>query len=166
MDVIDSGALFSPDRHYRYKLWRQWAGTSKWAKPCVMFIGLNPSTANELKDDPTIRRCMGFANKWGYGGMFMGNLYGLISKDPKALEGNPIPIEQSNENFKALLEMSEQSTRIIAAWGSIHRPGQENVIYLRNNLRYPLFCLGVNQDGQPKHPLYLPASVKPVEWKL
>ena len=72
--LLKSDAIFSPDRIHRYGLWRIWDD----ALPKVLFIGLNPSTADELKNDPTIRRCIGYAKDWGYGGYIMGNIYCFV----------------------------------------------------------------------------------------
>ncbi|GAJ16610.1 unnamed protein product, partial [marine sediment metagenome] len=81
VDNEPSGAVFADDRTHRLYLWRRWNKQGPW----VMFIGLNPSTADERLNDPTVRRCIGFAEKWGYGGMFMCNVFTLISTDPKKL---------------------------------------------------------------------------------
>ena len=69
--LLHSDAYFSKDRIYRYALWRIWNHNL----PKVVFIGLNPSTADEIEDDPTIRRCMSYADNWGYGGYIMGNIF-------------------------------------------------------------------------------------------
>ena len=79
-----AGAHFEDDRQYRYLLWRNWDEL----KPKIMFIGLNPSTANEEKDDPTIRRVCIFAKKWGFGGVYMANLFPFVTAYPKELEKN------------------------------------------------------------------------------
>ena len=78
-----SGAVFSPCERYRYKLWRVWDP----ARPlgCVMFLMLNPSTATDTEDDPTIRRCIGYARSWGYGGLYVGNLFAYRATDPADL---------------------------------------------------------------------------------
>ena len=83
------GAQFTEDRQYRYALWRIWNED----KPLVMFIGLNPSTANEYKNDPTIRRVMRYAADWGYGGVYMMNLFAWVTPYPKELEKARIPLE-------------------------------------------------------------------------
>ena len=76
--IIHSDALFSEDRIYRYALWRTWDESL----PKALFIGLNPSTADEIQDDPTIRRCIRYSMDWGYGGYIMGNIFGYRSTDP------------------------------------------------------------------------------------
>ena len=81
--LTGSGAAFSPCGRYRYKLWRVWDP----ARPlgCVMFLMLNPSTATDNEDDPTIRRCIGYARSWGYGGLYVGNLFAYRATDPRRL---------------------------------------------------------------------------------
>ena len=150
-----TGAVFSPDGLYRYQLWRMWSPN----KPRVLFVGLNPSTANSNHDYPTIRRCMGFAASWGYGGMFMGNLFGLVSPLPKALL-SARPLEHEGGHATAhLLRMAAESDRVIAAWGSWPTL---NIVQARVNALRPklpkLWCLGKNHDSSPKHPLYLPRT--------
>jgi len=81
VDDEPTGAVFADDRTHRLYLWRRWEKDGPW----VMFIGLNPSTADEKTNDPTVRRCIGFAQRWGYSGMFMCNAYTLVSTDPKKL---------------------------------------------------------------------------------
>lgn len=86
-ETSEDNAFFSSDRKHRIWLCRIWDST----KPRIMFIGLNPSTANETSNDPTIRRVKSMANSWGYGGVYMMNLFTFISTDPKKLniqEGN------------------------------------------------------------------------------
>ncbi len=85
IDTDPSGAVFAEERTHRLYLWRRWSTE----KPWLMFIGLNPSTADERLNDPTIRRCIGFAERWGYGGMFMCNVFSLVSTDPKKLNTLP-----------------------------------------------------------------------------
>jgi hypothetical protein len=147
-------AVFSPDRRYRYALWRIW----DMRKPVCMFIGLNPSTANEIKDDPTTIRCMGFAASWGYGGHCMANMYGLVSRDPHALSiGDPI----GPENDAWLFYLAAASPMVVACWGQIWKDEdgrREAVIKLVPNL----YCLGITKTRQPKHPLFLPRGTKPV----
>lgn len=85
---IQKGARFSACRNYRYALWRIWDID----KPLVMFIGLNPSTANETTDDPTIRRVVDFAFRWGYGGVYMMNLFAWVTPYPGELATSPDPL--------------------------------------------------------------------------
>ena len=104
-------AEFSPDRIYRYALYRTWDET----KPRVMFIGLNPSTADESKDDPTIRRCKNYAFDWGYGGLIMANLFALRATKPKIMKEHALPIGRDNNYW--LESLARDAEIIIAAWG-------------------------------------------------
>ena len=144
---LPKGAIFSEDRKYRYALWRVWSPN----KPLLMAIGLNPSIASEIKDDPTITRLMSRAYKTGYGGFLMANLFALVSTDPKALLNNGNAVGELTDYY--IKEMVKLSKVQLCGWGSfkpvIHRASEVYKI-----LTNP-FCLGVNADGQPKHPLYI-----------
>ena len=104
--------IFSPCRTYRYALWREWIGGDGY----VMFIGLNPSTADETQDDPTIRRCIAFAKAWGYGGLSMTNLFAFRATDPKKMKAVADPI--GPENDAHLLRLARDAGVIVAAWGA------------------------------------------------
>lgn len=149
-------AKFSPCRTWRYKLSRIWGPRNG----RVVFIGLNPSTADESEDDPTIRRCIGFAKTWGYGGIYMLNLFAFRATDPRDLKRATDPI--GPENDKRLVSAAQRANIVVAAWGvhgTLHNRSEnfiENVYpwYLRDNLS----CLGHTKNGHPKHPLYLPKT--------
>ena len=106
----NNGAKFSTDRKYRFALWRIWDES----KPCIMFIGLNPSTANESTDDPTIRRIKKFASDWGYGGVYMMNCFPYVSTNPDDLKdfGNTA----MNDHW--LNQVAEKCSETIFAWGA------------------------------------------------
>ena len=84
----DSTAEFSPCRTYRYALWRWWDRS----RPYAMFIGLNPSTADEVNNDPTVSRCIGYSRRWGYGGLCMTNIFAYRSTDPARMKAHSAPI--------------------------------------------------------------------------
>jgi hypothetical protein len=143
---------FSPDRKYRYTLWRAWGIDVRY----VNFIGLNPSTADETADDPTIRKCMEFAKRWGYGAMCMTNLFALRATDPRILKKSVIPISPPDNPYW-IMEAAKNADLVVAAWGN-------HGAYLKQGLTVTnlflagkhLKCFGTNKDGSPKHPLYLP----------
>jgi hypothetical protein len=142
----NNGANFSPDRNYRYCLWRIWDES----KPMIMFIGLNPSTGNEDQDDPTIRRIKGFANKWNFGGIYMLNLFTYITAYPEELKKCQDYIKTA---ITFLGVYSLKSEKIVFAWGSFpeaHERARKVISIFPKS-----FCLGKNIDGSPKHPLYL-----------
>ncbi len=136
---------------YRYLLWREWDPDGR----RVLFIMLNPSTADGMMDDPTIRRCIGFAQALGFGSLSVTNLFGYRSTSPQALLSVADPI--GTENDAHIVQASAQSATIIAAWGCHGRYLDRDrvVAELLNAQGYTLFCFGHNQDGSPKHPLYV-----------
>ncbi len=141
------GAIFSDDRKYRYALWRVWNPN----RDLLMQIGLNPSSANELRNDPTITRGIVRAYRRGFGGFLMGNLYAFVSTDPKALIENENTVGELTDYY--LKEMVGLSSLQVCGWGSfpaaMKRAGE-----VLKMIPAP-YCLGVNSDGQPKHPLYV-----------
>jgi hypothetical protein len=152
------GAQLSPDRVYRYLLWRA-TGTG----PTVLFVGLNPSTADEQADDPAIRRCVGFAVREGYGMLEMANLYALRATDPRALRWHRDPVGPDNDAH--LLARATAAAAVILAWGAVGREHAARVARVMELLRSverqvgrPLLCLGTTKAGAPRHPLYLRAD--------
>lgn len=154
-------AIFSPCRKYRYVLTRAWDEAKK---PVAIFIGLNPSTADENIDDPTIRRCMGFARDWGCGGLVMLNLFALRSTDPRGLRKCADPIGPESDQF---LRDYCTGNEVICAWG-VHSSYLLRGVKVRQMLKRipetPLKCLGRTTGGHPKHPLYLPKDAARVEF--
>lgn len=155
--LVTSGADISDCERYRYSLWRQWSDG-----PAVMFIGLNPSTADATLDDPTIRRCMGFAKSWGFGKLLMTNLFAWRDTSPKDMLAAADPVGPRND--QALQEACAQVSLTVAAWGAhgTHLQRDAAVRKLVPNLHY----LRLTKDGHPGHPLYLPASLQPQLWSL
>ena len=147
------GAEFSECRTYRYVLWRSWDKS----KGYVMFIGLNPSTADEMNDDPTIRRCINFARSWGYGGIYMLNLFAFRATEPKDMKLVYAPVGPGNN--RALYHYHSVSKITLACWGT-HGAYVNRDRWVKENLNN-LYCLGITKNGHPKHPLYLKADLKP-----
>lgn len=145
--------IFSPDRVYRYTLWREWSDDPKY----VMFIGLNPSTADETKDDNTIRKCVKFAKAWGYGALCMTNVFAYRATDPRKMKAYAEPVGPDNDKW--LKECSSKAGLIVAAWGKDGAHMKRDLVVER--LISDLQCLGHNGDGTPKHPLYLKDTTKP-----
>lgn len=165
LKILDSGAELSADNVHRYSLWRTW----DYNKPRIMFIGLNPSRANAVKTDPTITRCINFANQWNFGSLFFANLFSF--RTPYV--SGPIPEKKlaEDEDWQLLIEnlhrthtdvtdehlqkMISKSATIVCCWGSWKIPGfilrTKEVVGM---IQKP-YCFGTNTDGQPKHPLYL-----------
>lgn len=159
---MDKGADISECGRYRYRLWRRWS-----KEPFVGFLMLNPSTADADIDDPTIRRCMGFARTLGYGGIMVTNLFALRTPSPKVLKafegdrvGHPV-----NRDF--VRTEAEACLKTIAAWGN-HGTLDSHGALVRNMLRVvgiELWHLGLTRKGQPRHPLYLRSDTEPELWE-
>lgn len=145
---MKTGAQFSKCRKYRYALWRTWKEDSH-----VMFIGLNPSTADETEDDPTIRKCMNFAKRWGFGGLYMLNLFAYRATNPKELMSISDPI--GNENNEYLKMYLNPAGLNVACWGNhgSYLNRADSVISLLGKENLSVF--GLTKRDQPKHPLYL-----------
>jgi len=144
-----NGAILDHYRQYRFLLWRFWDD-----KPRMLFVGLNPSTANEIQDDPTIRRLCGFARNWGYGGLYVCNVFSQITPDPKELLFETAIHPADTHAIKMAVELT---TLAVCGWGD----GIEKVPYgvarantIKNYLKAPM-CFGLTSKGNPKHPLYL-----------
>lgn len=146
--------VFSDDRIYRYVLWRVWEN-HQWPRYCA-FIGLNPSTADETVDDPTIRRCVGFAKSWGYDALAMLNLFAFRATAPADMKDATSPIGE--ENDKWLAHISAGAQIVVAAWGNhgAHL-GRANAVV---SMIPRLHCMRVTAARQPQHPLYIAADTK------
>lgn len=149
-------AKFSPCRTWRYALYRGWDYFNI-LRGNVAFIGLNPSTADETKDDPTVRRCVNYAKVWGYGGMLMLNIFAFRATDPKEMKASLDPIGPENEKFLRLYH--ELAALTVACWGT-HGAYLSRGAEVVNMLDH-LACFGITKAGHPKHPLYLRADLTP-----
>ncbi len=152
------GATFDVTERYRYWLWRTWDASL----PRVAFVMLNPSTADHRVDDPTIRRCMGFASRWGYGSLIVVNLFAYRTPSPKELAQAAEPVGPDNDSY--LVKARRRSRDMILAWGThgrLHQRDSEVLELLTRRRRRDLLCLGVTMHGHPKHPLYLPGTTRP-----
>jgi hypothetical protein len=156
---MKTGAIFSECMRYRYRLWRIWDDT----KPLCCFVMLNPSTADEILNDPTVERCERRARMWGYGGLIVVNLFALRSTDPKALYRPMNPVDL--ENLSAIVKAADDSEIIVCAWGvhgKLQRQGLQTMNLLRRSYPDKVRVLKMNRDGSPAHPLYLPYSAMPI----
>lgn len=154
--------VLSEDKVYRYKLGRRW---SEGSDALVTFVMLNPSTADAELDDPTIRRCIGFAKGWGYGGLLVVNLYAYRATQPVDLWRAADPVGPQNDGYlrEALEVAGIRQEPVIAAWGANARPDR-----VRQVLAMPwadrLMALKVTKSGAPGHPLYLRSDAQPERW--
>jgi len=155
------GAVFSDCDRYRYRLWRAWDEK----RPTLAFCMLNPSTATEIKNDPTIERCMRRAISWGYGRLEIVNIFALRSTDPRALYATADPVGPGNT--EALAQVANDCTMLICAWGKhgAHlRVGNTVKVWMQRAYPKKLRVLGINNDGSPRHPLYIGYDVRPERW--
>jgi hypothetical protein len=151
------GAWFDPGRTYRYLLWRAWGDDGCFA----LFILLNPSTADQDTNDPTVERCERRARAMGFDGLLVANLFALRSTDPGVLREAAAPMGPQND---AAISLAQQlAGQTICGWGA-HGCCRDRGRMLCERLKRPLYHLGLTRGGQPRHPLYLPYSVQPRVW--
>ncbi|MFK0288303.1 DUF1643 domain-containing protein [Streptomyces sp. NPDC090499] len=149
-----AAAVFDAGRTYRYLLTRIWDP----AKAPLVWVMLNPSTADAFVEDPTIRRCLSFAQREGAGGIVVVNLFALRSTDPRALRHHADPVGRYNDAF--IRQAVRTGGRVVAAWGAggaEHGRGTAVAASLGAQ-GVPVACLGTTSTGQPRHPLYVPGS--------
>jgi hypothetical protein len=165
-DYDPKTAIFSPRKTYRYTLTREWAEGR-----CVVWMMLNPSTATEELDDPTIRRCIGFSKLWGYGRLIVLNLFGLRSTDPRGLARVADPVGPENDFY--ISESFNAASEIICAWGCWQHLKPSPLLSGRPAAVVKLIprgttamCLGYRNDGAPRHPLMVPYSAPRVPFSL
>lgn len=141
---------------YRYGLWRKWSDG-----PQVLFVMLNPSTADANQDDPTIRRCISFAKSWEFGSLAVGNLFAYRSTDPGFLKTVADPVGPMNDYW--LLRIRSESSLCVAAWGNHGNIGNRSRfardLLTRNG---QIHALRMTRQGEPEHPLYIPRNLRPV----
>lgn len=152
------GAHFSPDRRYRYTLWRIWE--PEWPK--INWLMLNPSTADENVEDPTIAKCIRFSQKWGYGSIVITNIFAFRATDPEDMKKEADPIGPNNDWY--VWSSAKGAEKVICAWGN-HGDHMKRANHIRYMLKdIPLHCLKVNNTGEPIHPLYVSFKTKPVPY--
>ena len=186
-DYLDSGAVISPCGRYRYRLWREWrdldahndknwqwlgaedgAGTPVGWPKSLVFIMLNPSTADGKKDDPTIRKCVSFARRLKYERIEVVNLFAFRATKPKVVlalthECDPV----GWENQKHVEKVLEKAGMIICAWGihGNHLAQDETMLgWITGASSLRPKALGLTKDGQPRHPLYLKGDAEPLDF--
>lgn len=159
---MEKSAIISECEKYRYSLSRIWDNS----KPLVMFIMLNPSTADADNDDPTIRRCIGYAKDWGYGGIIVCNLFAYRATNPKELLNCDNPF--GDENIWHIRQNVDKAEMVITAWGNY--PIVDKLLKGLSAFRLIGFAIGrlhyleLSNTRCPKHPLYLKKSLQPKKW--
>ena len=159
--MLPDGAIFSRCRRYRYVLWRTW---NENARACA-FILLNPSSATEMENDPTIRRCIGFASRWGFGRLYVLNLFAYRATYPRDLFRATDPIGPENDRY--IRDYARRASLVVCAWGNhgSHLQRSSHVLaMLRDAGVEDLYCLGKTSTGEPTHPLYVSydAALSPI----
>lgn len=160
MNIIRS-AIFSDDKKYRYKLER----TFNEDLLKVAFVGVNPSIADDIDDDKTIIKCINYAKNWGYGGIVMVNLFAYISTDPSVLKIIDKPIGADNDKYLNEVFNSQGTVgKIICCWGENGKLlGRDQEVLKMIDKPY---CLKINVDKSPAHPLYLSSNLEPIDYCL
>ncbi len=155
---------FSRDRRYRY--WLE-ANMSDRGGTCL-FLMLNPSTADETMSDPTVTRCKGFAGGWGYGVLWVCNLFALRSPDPGSLKQSSDPVGPMNDGH--VVRRGRDADRVVCAWGNhgLHLGRGERVMGMLESEGWlgKTYHLGLTGKGQPRHPLYLRSDTPPVCFQI
>lgn len=152
-----SGACLSPCGRYRYSLRRS---LDALGMKQILWVMLNPSTADAAQDDPTIRRCIGYSKAWGFADMVVVNLYAYRSTDPDMLWMADDPVGPDNDEH--IREFAACSDMTVCAWGN-PGPVKDRALHVRGLLSEHHY-LRLNKDGSPGHPLYLPKSLTPKVW--
>lgn len=157
-----TGAVFTPCKRYRYRLWRTWDA----GKPPLAMLMLNPSIADESQNDPTVERCQRRAITGGFGGLEVVNIFAYVSTDPAALYTVEDPV--GTENDAAILDIVQKAGMVLCGWGTHgrHVGRAKDVVALLRGAGVTPYCLGVNADGSPKHPLYVGYAMKPIRYSL
>jgi hypothetical protein len=167
-DHLDSGALFSRDDRYRYALWRVWARRDDTAnRRTLAVVGLNPSTADEQKNDPTVERCMRRADQYGYDALLMLNLFAFRATDPQAMKAADDPVGPWNDETLDWALSATHISAFLVGWGAhgtFNDSGSRFVNKARKHRR-ELLCLGTTKGGEPAHPLYLSYDRQPTPYK-
>lgn len=156
-ETLSRSADISRDRVYRYTLWRRWSDGDRY----VQFVCLNPSTADEETDDPTVRKCVKFAKTWGYDALCITNLFAYRATNPRVMMAAADPIGFGNDRW--LLKVAADASLIVAAWGldGVHLHRSAAVRRLLRN--FDLHYLRITRS-EPWHPLFLPDKTLPSRW--
>jgi hypothetical protein len=156
----EAGARFSRCRRWRYLLWRRWDA----AKPAANFLMLNPSTADEVKLDPSCTRARLYAEAWGFGALVVTNLFGWRATDPAHMKAVGDPVGRGND--AAILEAARHCAVVVCAWGNhgAHLERSARVLAALKRAGVKLNYLKLNGSGEPAHPLYLRGTLKPTRW--
>lgn len=157
-----STAVYSDCEKYRYLLTRTWDAEGKKA----LFVMLNPSTATEVQNDPTVERCERRARTLGFGAFRVTNIFAWRDTDPRAMRAASDPVGPANDD--AISDSCAWADQIIAAWGThgAHLEQGPHIARLLRATGRPIYHLGLTKDGHPKHPLYIAYAQQPKLWDM
>lgn len=161
--MIKEAKLDSTEK-YRYLLRREWDDT----KPSVLWIMLNPSTADHIEDDPTIEACIRFTAKWGFGSFEVVNLFAYRATYPSELHKLNKETAIGSDNIIYICEALQRADLIVAAWGAngrIHKRNEDEEL-ISHLKGYPLKCLNILKDGDPRHPLFMSVNTSLLDFKM
>lgn len=159
IDYAEKGALFSVCRTYRYELIREW----DYNKPTIVWCGLNPSTADENVDDPTIRREVDFSKRWGFGRYVKVNAYAFRATDPKVMLAATDPV--GPQNLDIIVPRARAADMFVACWGGNITPAHAwRMRSMMVRERLTVYALKLTRSQQPGHPLYLASNTQPFKW--
>lgn len=157
LDVKSSVVWGGLMRSYRYVLRRQWN-----ARPGVCWIMLNPSTADENTDDPTVMKCQTYARLWDYGSITVVNLFAFRATNPRILPSVQDPIGPENDTH--IEREAARAALVVCAWGNHAKLNMRSTAVRGMLSGIPLHALRVTKANEPEHPLYLPLNLKPEVW--
>lgn len=167
MTYQERSAIISIDGRYRYFLWRSWGTTNDVeVEGYVCFIMLNPSAADGQVDDPTIRKCVSYAEKWGHCALVVVNLFGFRATDPRELAPLGLEAAEGPNNLANVLAAARRAHKVVCAWGNegaLHEQSKRVIEKLRAD-GIPFSFLKMNKTGEPAHPLYLSGKLQPTPW--
>jgi hypothetical protein len=149
--------ILSGDRVYRYILWRECRVGFLTSNGHALFICLNPSTADEVENDHTVRKCMGFVERWNLSALCIVNLFAVRTSDPEEMKRHPEPVGPCNDQW--LRMTSRHAKFIVAAWGA-HGGHMRRDRQVLNLINREVLCLRTTKDNFPEHPLYVPYETK------
>ena len=160
-DCIERTAIFDSSGDYRYQLGRRWQDGAE-----VAFVMLNPSRADAACDDPTLRACIQFAQRWAFGSLTVVNLFGYRTPHPKVLKQVSEPVGEENDHY--VVQAVERAERVVLAWGNAGGwLGRDRAILsLLNPYQQKLYYLQLNRSGHPRHPLYIKREVPLIPYRI
>lgn len=159
------GATISECGKYRYNLTREWNSLFDTNQKKIVWVMLNPSTADANQSDPTLRRCIKFSQDWGFTHLELVNLYAFRSPYPEDLWTQDDPVGRLNDGH--IFNAARTAHTIVCAWGGNAKPERARQIFnLLHSANDRVMCLGTNNDDTPKHPLYVHAKTELREYAM